>query len=341
LSSLARPEGLLLCLLAIADRILLRHPGRSRRALAPGLAVGAACAGALAGALALFSLAISGSPLPTTYAVKTDGPSTLLPSGLYLLRAFGVLFRSHPLPLLLAGAGVLVLLERLATPRDRGLLPALWPVGLPLAYSLHDSPAAPMMVGNFGRYVFPLLPFVLVLAGLALERPLERLRAAAAGWRAVTAALLLIVLVAPPLASLRSGSERYALNVRNVNDSDVAMALWMREHLAPEAVIAAQDVGAVGFLTSHPLVDLTGIVTPEILPWLEGSAGSPGGREGVIRFLDERRPDYLMLFADSYPGLLDRLGAEVLHRVRLERNVTMAGVDLVLARPSWDVRPDR
>ena len=43
-----------------------------------------------------------------------------------------------------------------------------------------------------------------------------------------------------------------------------------------------------------------------------------------------------MLFADSYPGLLDEVGGEVVRRLRVEGNVTMAGADLVLARPAWE-----
>jgi hypothetical protein len=336
LASLARPEGLLLLALAIADRLLLPAPGTSRRDALPGLVVGALCAIALIATVQLFSFTVSDSLLPTTYAVKTDGPRALLPSGIYLLRVLGVLFRPHPLPVLLAAAGALTLVERLGTPRDRGLLPALWLAGLPLAYSLYDSPEAPMMVGNFGRYYFPLFPFVLVLAALALERPIERLAAAPRVARVAGAMLLAALLLVPPLSSLRSGSERYALNVRNVNESDVAIAVWVREHLSPAAVIAAQDVGAIGFLTPNPLIDLTGIVTPEILPAIEGSSGGAGGRAGLLHFVTKKRPDYVMLFADSYPGLLESLDAEVVQRVRLERNVTMAGSDLVLARPRWD-----
>jgi hypothetical protein len=355
LASLARPEGLLLLALALADRLLFpgpspvgaggagpspvgaggAAPGVSPRRAVPGLAVGALCAVLVVAAFQLFSLQVSGSLLPTTYAVKTDGPRSLLPSGLYLLRVVGVLFRSHPLPVLLAAGGALCLIERLRTARDRGLLPALWVAGLPLAYSLYDSADAPMMVGNFGRYYFPLFPFVLLLAALALERPLERLRSTQAAWRVAAATALALVLLVPPLSTLASGRSRYAANVRNVNESDVAMSLWIRDHLPAGAVIAAQDVGAIGFLTPNPLIDLTGITTPEILPSIERSAGSRGGRAGLRRFLEQRRPDYLMLFQDSYPGLLEELGGEVLHRLRVERNVTMAGADLVLARPSW------
>ncbi len=336
LASLARPEGFLLLVLAVVDRLLFPATGNERRKALPGIAIGALCAALVIAAFLLFSLTVSGSPLPTTYAVKTDGPRSLLPSGLYLLRVVGVMFRPHPLPVLLALGGALCLLERLRTPRDRGLLPALWVAGLPLAYSLYDSPEAPMMVGNFGRYYFPLIPFVLVLGALALEQPLARLRAAPAPWRAAAAMVLAAALLVPPVSTLAMGRERYAANVRNVNDSDVAMSIWIRGHLPPAAVIAAQDVGAIGFLTPNPLIDLTGITTPEILPSIERAAGRErGGRAGLLRFLEQRRPDYLMLFADSYPGFLDQVGGEVVRRLRVERNVTMAGADLVLARSSW------
>ena len=194
-----------------------------------------------------------------------------------------------------------------------------------------------MMVGNFGRYYFPLDP---VRAGARRARARAAARPPARGTRTLArrrgdgagAALLV-----PPVSTLAMGRERYAANVRNVNDSDVAMSIWIRDHLPPAAVIAAQDVGAIGFLTPNPLIDLTGITTPEILPSIERAAGASGGRAGLLRFLEQRRPDYLMLFADSYPGFLDEVGGEVVRRLRVERNVTMAGADLVLARPSWTV----
>ena len=163
-----------------ADRLLFPRPGPSGAERWRGLAIGALCAALAIAAFQLFSLTVSGSPLPTTYAVKTDGPRSLLPSGLYLLRVVGVLFRPHPLPVLLAAGGALCLLERLRTPRDRGLLPALWVAGLPLAYSLYDSPDAPMMVGNFGRYYFPLDP---VRAGARRARARAAARPPARGTR--------------------------------------------------------------------------------------------------------------------------------------------------------------
>ena len=338
LASLARPEGFLLLVLAVVDRLLFPAAGNERRKALPGIAIGALCAALVIAAFLLFSLTVSGSPLPTTYAVKTDGPRSLLPSGLYLLRVVGVMFRPHPLPVLLALGGALCLLERLRTPRDRGLLPALWVAGLPLAYSLYDSPEAPMMVGNFGRYYFPLVPFVLVLGALALEQPLARLRAAPAPWRAGAAMVLAAALLVPPLSTLAMGRERYAANVRNVNDSDVAMSIWIREPLA--AGRGDRRAGRRRDRLSHAQpADRSHRHHHARDPAQHRASGggASGGRAGLLRFLEQRRPDYLMLFADSYPGFLDQVGGEVVRRLRVERNVTMAGADLVLARSSWAV----
>ena len=288
-------------------------------------------------AFAAFSFLASGSILPTTYAVKTDGPRQLLPSGLYLLRVVGVLFRPHPLPVLLALAGVLRLCERLRTPRDRGLLPALWVVALPLAYALYDSPDAPMMVGNFGRYYFPLFPFVLVLAGVALEEPLRRLADAPARWLAVALVLLAALLLVPPLTSLAKGRERYATQRaqrRRERRRDVALD---PRPSARRRLDRGAGRGGDRLPHSQPLDrPRPGSRPPRSCPASSAQrAGTAADARGWCASSRERRPDYLMLFADSYPGLLEELRAEVVARRRIEHNVTMAGQDLVLARPSW------
>ncbi|MCZ6507321.1 MAG: hypothetical protein O7A04_04630 [Acidobacteria bacterium] len=137
LSALARPEGLLLLGLALADRALAVR-GRWRPWLA-GAAPGLTLAALLLVPVASFNLAVSGSLLPTTFAAKSGGVSSLWPSLRYLHTVLGILFRSQPYLTVLAGAGIVALGRRLGTDDDRGLLPALWCVGLPLAYSCLGS----------------------------------------------------------------------------------------------------------------------------------------------------------------------------------------------------------
>lgn len=333
-AALARPEGLLLLVLALFDRLVLVPS--DRRAPSPGFWTGLVCALTLLLASQLFSALATGSVLPTTYSVKTGGIQSLLPSARFVLRVVGILFRSQPVPVLLAGGGALVLVSRLGTVRDRGLLPALWPIGLPLAYSLFDSPTHPMLVGNFGRYYFPLFPFVLVLAVLAIDAmPRPEL---AAGLRAAGVVLALVALIGPAARTTWLGARQYAQNVGNVNQSDVAMARWIDGHLAADALVAAQDIGAIGYFAPNPLVDLAGIVNPEILPWIKGAEASRAGspQEGLVAFLRQRRPSYLMIFRESYPGLVDRLEATVVRRLAVDRNITMAGSELLLLEVDWN-----
>src|SRR5436305_14550098 len=177
---LARPEGVLLLLLAFLDRLLTceddpagttrwRRP--SFRVLLTGAGL-AACA--VAGSFLFYGWA-GGSVLPTTYAAKGGGEVRhLLPDFRYLSNVLGLFFRPQPWATLLAAGGAASLAGRLGTPRDRGLLPALWLFGLPLAYSLL-TPGPNKILGNFGRYYFPLFPVLAILAALALE-PLTRLR---------------------------------------------------------------------------------------------------------------------------------------------------------------------
>jgi hypothetical protein len=336
LAALARPEGLLLLGLALADRISARLPGSplGRRALR-GLWLGLGCALCVLLASQLFSAAATGSILPTTYSVKTGGIQGPWPSVRFLRRVLGILFDSQPLAVLLAAGGALTLVERLGGPRDRGLLVALWPFALPVVYSLFDSPQQPMIVGNFGRYYFPLLPFVVILAVLALDRLLQA--EMPAGWRRLALITLVALSVIPAARATWVGAHRYAASVRNVNASDVAMARWIAANLPPDALVAAQDIGAVGFFAPNPLLDLAGIVNPEILPWIKGeqAARAGGPMEGLVTFLEATRPPYLMLFRESYPGLVERLDGNVLHRIVVDRNITMAGSELLLVETAW------
>ncbi|HEY4589204.1 MAG TPA: hypothetical protein VII86_08240, partial [Thermoanaerobaculia bacterium] len=254
---LARPEGVLLLLLAFLDRLLTCEddPSGATRWRRPSFRVLLTGAGLAAGALAgsfLFYGWAGGSVLPTTYAAKGGGEVRhLLPDFRYLSNVLGLFFRPQPWATLLAAGGAAALAGRLGTPRDRGLLPALWLFGMPLAYSLL-TPGPTKMLGNFGRYYFPLFPVLIVLAVLALE-PLTRLRLSRP-LRTVLGALGAAALLAPTLAVLYQGERFYVQNVANVQESDVAVASWLAAHVPPDAVLAVNDIGAIKYLLPNRIV---------------------------------------------------------------------------------------
>lgn len=348
LATLARPEGLVPLTLALVERCLrfegtpdgVRLRREPTRRVLPGLAVGALVLGPTP---AVYGW-LGGSVVPSTFTAKTATDGGLWPDGGYLLLVLDVLARSQPVLIFFAAAGALRLAGWLGTGRDRGWLPAAWLLAQPLAYSLVASPGAPPPLGNFGRYYFPLLPLVVVVGLVGLES-LVRGRALWLGRRRLGAfALVAVAAVGIQLASLLPGPLRYVQTVANVEDSDVAAALWLRPRLHPEAVLAVQDIGALKFFLPNPVIDLVGIVTPEVVPHLRGSGPDDPvyWEERLARYLAREKPDYLVVFAESYPLLSGRAdGFEPVHRISVQGNVTMAGSELVIVATPWNRHPLR
>ncbi len=338
LAVLARPEGALLLALAVIDRLAVQRfrPRAAVRSLGPGLLL----AGLLLAPVALFHLLSGGSLLPTTFAAKGAGWHRLTPDLRYLHTVIGIFLRAQPVAALFAIGGLLELLRRDSIVPDAGraALPALWCVGLPFVYSLLSAPG-PAMVGNFGRYYYPLLPLVVVFGCLGLTPLLRRLRVAQ-GWAASRWVVLLLALLvaAPALHRLGLTAGRFAQNVRNVHDGDVAAARWLGERLPPEATLAVNDVGALQYLLpQNRVLDLAGLVTPRLTAYtrLALESGRPRN-DGVTAYLAEARPDYLVIFPEWFPMLIS---SDVRYRPVREfavpGNITLGGSRVVVFRTPW------
>ena len=353
LAALTRPEGLLLPLLAAADRLLLAAP---RTAEEPGLRLAppsrAQGTTILAGLLlALLVLApvgwafhqMSGSFLPTTVAAKSSGPPLLVPDPRLLSAIAGILLASQPWMTLLALGGVVESVRRLGGPRDRGLLLALWTLALPLASAMLSS-GKELAVGNFGRYFFPLLPCVVLLGSLALAPlPFARLRSVAFSRRVhvPAGALLLLLLATPALFSLASGLKRYLVSCTNVRESNVALARWLAPRLPPDALVAVNDVGAFKYLLPNRLLDLVGLMTPEVTRRRQlASAQGRSDGEVLVGMLEERRPDFVIVFPSwfAFPARHPE-SFHPLRTVTIRDNITMSGEMMVLYDTPWTRQP--
>lgn len=341
LACLARPEGYALLALALLDRFLRCELSAGGLRIAPppvrSFVHGLLAVAVIAVPTWLFYRSVGGSFLPSTFAAKAAPPSSLVPSLVYLRTVVDVFFRSQPLMLLACGAGVLGLVERLGRRSDRGLLPVLWVFGLPLAFSLLAPEKGIMPVGNFGRYYFPLLPVVVVLGLVGIAVTIER----CGNPRPSVRAALLIGLLLPQLWGLADGVGRYLRTIANVEDSDVAAARWLAGRLPPQALLAVQDVGAIKYLLPNPVLDLAGLVTPEIVPVLRGTGADEATywEQRVLAFLGERRPDYLVVFPTSFPLLTRSPGFEKVQTFKVQDNLAMIGDELVVFSTPWTAHP--
>ncbi len=307
LAVLARPEALVLVpLLAVARPLTIRRAllfaGITAAVLAPFVA---------------FSLATVGSAVPATASAKIEGGLFGWLSGVreparvtWLSRPaefFGGWIRwlwttDWLLPLGLLAA----LMWR--RPGRALAIPALALVAHPLAMAFFAPYRDPAF--QEGRYSIHLLPIAFVVLAVALGARLTRSRVA-----------ILVVYLVLAMISLSPAATRYGWAVQNINAMQAHLGRWVDEHLPKRETIALNDVGAIAYFSRREVIDLVGLVSPDVLPYRRA------GEAGILRYLTERCPGHVIVFPAWFPRMTARRDVlEPIYRVRLDHN-TVAGAD--------------
>jgi len=345
MAALSRPEGYLLFALAIADCIwsyLSQHETRNTKHVLR-ITYSVSLFAAIVAPYLIFSLMTSGHLLPNTYHAKAT--FSLLPDRefrdfLGVGATYLILDNPLLLPFFLFG---LILLTRHAP------LLSLWCMGLPLAYAFLRA-----SLYQHGRYLMPLIPCNAVVAAWGLLEA-EKLARRRGWWRwpappapaghpprergglrgghtrplAALASLLIIIGTAwrlPELASL------YARNVEDINRMHVALGTWVKENTPPDAVLALNDIGAIAYISERPVIDLAGLVTPEVTPAMR----TPDQTQQLIDFMAERDVAYVIIFPNWFPGLAVRDDVlQEVHRITLKSRSVAGGETMIVYRTDW------
>lgn len=267
LAVLTRPDGLLLALVLLGFLAL-----RETRKFPLALIVGAA---GIAPWVA-FSLLYFGSPIATSVAAKNV--VYLIPAG-EALRQFAhhwaalVGLDLHGWPAYLVALALLAPWAwGLAGARHAGrraIVLLLFPVLYLAAFALANKPM-------FRWYFVPLEPFYLVGLGAALHRLAHLPRAASARRLASISAIVLVCAVlSAQLLSLnllpdpgrswltpkRVWLEREDLYARVASDINEAFPV------GPHTTIATPEIGAFGYYSRARILDTTGLVSPQTIPY--------------------------------------------------------------------------
>lgn len=94
------------------------------------------------------------------------------------------------------------------------------------------------------------------------------------------------------------GAWVYGRDVAFIESEMVRTAHWVRTKTTQGDVIAAHDIGALGYFTEREIVDLAGLVSPEVIPFIRDE-------EQIAYYLDEKKVDYLITFPFWYPELVE------------------------------------
>jgi arabinofuranosyltransferase len=321
-ATLARPEAALLVAL---------HAAAAGR-LAAAAARIAVAALVVAPALA-FNLGTIGSVLPGTAVAKIEGGllGRLTGAGdswavlgqrapAYLVEWVGLLAADHlALPVLLVAGGLALRHSRL-----RVLAFAL--VFHPLAMALLAPYRGPAF--QTGRYSAHLVALEVVVGVAGLGALLGALPPRL-GVRPAVVALAGLALAAP----LGPASVAYAWGVQNIGAMQVRLGRWVARETPPDALLAVNDVGALTYFGNRRIVDLMGLVTPDIVP------ARRHGDPGLLAYLERACPDYLVIFPAWFPGLAARSDLfRPIQRVRLEHNVVAGADEMVVYETAWSRR---
>jgi hypothetical protein len=295
----------------------------------------------------LFSLCTSGHILPNTYHAKAV--INLLPDRDFLSIAARYLILDNPLLLPFYVLGVMLLLwPALGGSRGRVVsvrsgisgtsqtsyasLLSLWSMGLPLVYAFLHA-----VLYQHGRYLIPLIPCnaVIGVVGLLAARRLAVRR----GWLPRQAdqasrlvILITLLIIAGTAWRLPTMANLYAWNVDNINKMHVALGQWVAEHAPPDALLALNDIGAITYISERPVLDLAGLVTPEVVPLLR----LPDREVRLAEFMAAQGVEYVIIFPNWFPDLAARGDVlEPVHQVTLERNTICGGQTMVVYQTHW------
>jgi hypothetical protein len=280
-----RPEAVLFSFLAILSFFLYMR----KKGIRPPLMLGLGAAAALFSYF-IFEYHLHGLPWPNTFYAK--------PAEYLALTGQSILTRLiQPwIPLL---AGPLAVLWIFLIPciyylAQKRLWYHFWPLAGCLLHILVFSLQLPAFYQH-GRYFIPLLPILLGYAvsgsfllaekvdGILLPRILSR-----AGW---ASALLLLGIF------LWIGAGRFTTDVDIIESEMVFSSRWIQAHTPVDAVVAAHDIGALGFWGKRRIVDLGGLTDLDSIKLLEGGVS-------LKDYLKNKQADYLMTFPVFYTDAL-------------------------------------
>jgi len=329
LAVLARPEALLLVPLLVAAR-----PLTLRR-----VAVFTAVTVIVVAPAVLFSLSTAGTPYPATAAAKVEGglvgwlggvrePAAVTwierPAAFFKEWLLWLTTTHWLLPIALVPA---LILGWRRGGRALGLV-ELALVAHPLGMALLAPYRGPAF--QEGRYSIHLLPLAVLAIAVAMGRPGTAGPAAAApaaGRRRWVLGLAAAAWLAIAAATLVPAATRYAWGVQNINAMQVHLGRWVDARLPKTARIALNDIGAIAFFSRRDVIDLMGLVTPEIIPYRRR------GESGVMDYISETCPDYVIIFPAWFPRLAASTETlQPIYSVRLERNEVAGAPEMVVYR---------
>uniref|UniRef100_A0A7V3RH32 Glycosyltransferase RgtA/B/C/D-like domain-containing protein n=1 Tax=candidate division WOR-3 bacterium TaxID=2052148 RepID=A0A7V3RH32_UNCW3 len=328
LSIYARPEcGLLFLFYLIDNFLFLKRP--KKEAVSTVLIFSAILI-----LYFIFNYTLSGSIFPNTFRVKAQANSLITAlltmntrhlmwlifkmTPAYFGQFLAHLFKANPLFVIGAFIGAIIIISRrLQFKTDR---PSMMLVFTSFLYAPLIGLISPFISADFheGRYIANQIASASLLSVLGFYWLFQMLKKQMAKKPLnIMLGILCGIFLYNTIVAQVFMIKFYASNVKSINEIQVKAGKWIKKYTPHDAIIAVNDVGAIAYFSNRNIIDLCGLVTPEIINYFNRYKNN---KIGAYYYVLEKKPDYLVIFPRWFPGLTDTNQFQILHRIRYDKN---------------------
>ena len=151
---------------------------------------------------------------------------------------------------------------------------------------------------RFGRYMMPLIPFF-ILVGTIGFRDMARIINKFSNNPLFSRSIFYILIGITYFNGIKNYDEvrvAYAVECRYIHDRQVNAAYWFQKYSKEGDVIATHDIGAIGFYSGRKVVDVAGLVTPELI----SKINDKDYVQYMTEYLKEHNVTYLAFLREWY-----------------------------------------
>ncbi|MCD6417555.1 hypothetical protein J7M00_02075 [bacterium] len=285
LSPFVRPEGILVVLLITISSIFEHNFKYFLKFIIAGLLAMLS--------FGIFTLVLTGSPLPPTFYSKHTSFNlayfeTLLSS---LRNDFSLLFF---LPLF---AFIPLAMRALSKRHRPSMVLFLAGIILPFGLALGSGAFEPL-----DRYSYFLLPIWAIFSAIAANSAGKIFQNLYSKLKSdCTASLILTAMLILSLYHLPEWNERNITATEDINAQHIAVTRWILENTSEDDIIAAHDIGALGFMSGRKILDIRGLIFTPALKSKDFALTSVSSDSFAASLLKKYKPNFLVVAKSSYP----------------------------------------
>ncbi len=193
-------------------------------------------------------------------------------------------------PFLVLIPGLFLWIRKVIKNKNWGALAGvIWFFGYVIIYFLR------LPAYQHGRYIIPALSILYLWGILGTIELLDAIK-----WNKRVVFLWRSAIVALSLTFAVFGARQNAMDVYWVESEMVSTANWVRQNIPPDELLAVHDIGALGYFVPNPLIDMAGLINPEVVSFIRDE-------KRLAEYLSASSADYLIVLPGFYPQLTSDL----------------------------------